>query len=562
MIAPGPGSRYVAGGTVQAGQGVYIARPNDATLLRLCREGAFAYVLTSRQMGKSSLMVRTAESLVAEGIRPVIIDLTELGAAATAEQWYRGILQKLKDQLELTGSVARWWEENAQQSIVQRFNGYLTAVVLHQIEQRIVIFIDEIDTTLRLDFSDDFFASIRYLYNSRANNNDLARLSFVLLGVASPSDLMKDPERTPFNIGERVNLNDLTEDEAVRDLKLDRSLVQAVFRYTNGHPYLTLRVFKSLAEEPLQGRIETRIAALFFGEHAERDSNLQFVRDMLTKRAPDRQAVLLRYRDVRRGLSVADREADPVCSWLRLSGVVRSQDGLLRVRNPIYHTVFDNTWIRKNRSVDWPRRAAQIASFAVGLLILVGAFLAPFAWVQKNRAREAQVKAEASAREAIRQARDATDASALLNRRLAIARQSLKLKLTVFFASGAEFQAAVQSHLDPKITFTANCEEHPYKSKAGLPTFTFRMFPNANSIPGGLKNVALVTYRMNHPSFPNSLIAAGPDRQFTGSYDGVGCLPSVTALIEYTDPDRMPSVVQFDQCALIGLAPIVRQPMR
>src|SRR5260370_24743744 len=148
--------------------------------------------------------------------------------------------------------------------------------------------IDEIDTTLRLDFSDDFFASIRYLYNARANRNELARLSFVLLGVASPGDLMKDPERTPFNIGERVNLDDFTEDEAVRDLHLDRSLVQSVFRYTNGHPYLTLRVFKSLAEEPLEGAIETRIAALFFGEHAGKDTNLQFVRDMLTRRAPDR----------------------------------------------------------------------------------------------------------------------------------------------------------------------------------------------------------------------------------------------------------------------------------
>ena len=491
MTAPGPAARYVAGGTVQAGQGVYIERSADPVLLRICREGAFAYVLTSRQMGKSSLMIRTAERLLEEGIRPVIIDLTELGAAAIAEQWYRGILEKLADQLELPGSVARWWEDNAQQSIIQRFNGYLTAVVLRRVEQRIVVFIDEIDTTLRLDFSDDFFASIRYLYNARATNNDLTRLSFVLLGVASPGDLMKDPERTPFNIGERVNLNDFTDDEAVRDLHLDRWLVQSVFRYTNGHPYLTLRVFKSLAEAPLEGTIESRIAALFFGEHAGKDSNLQFVRDMLTRRAPDREAVLLRYRDIRRGLPVPDRESDPVCAWLRLSGIVRSQQGLLQVRNPIYHTVFDNAWIRKNRNTDWSRKAAQVASIAVGLLLLVGAILAPFAYMQKNRAREAQAKAESSAREAISQAQDAQRANALLDRRLAIARQSLKLKLTVFFGSGAEFQAAVQSHLDPTIRFSATRQQHPYKSKAGLPTFTFRMFPNEGSIPGGFKNVGL-----------------------------------------------------------------------
>lgn len=550
MTSSDPTVRYVAGGTVQAGQGVYIERTTDATLLHLCRQGAFVYVLTSRQMGKSSLMVRTAERLLEEGIRPVIIDLTELGATATSEQWYRGILEKLADQLDLTGSVARWWEDNTQQSIVQRFNGYLTAVMLRQVEQRIVVFIDEIDTTLRLDFSDDFFASIRYLYNARAHNNDIARLSFVLLGVASPGDLMKDPERTPFNVGERVNLNDFTEDEAVRDLHLDRSLVQSVFRYTNGQPYLTLRVLKSLAEEPLEGNVENRISALFFGQQAEKDSNLQFVSDMLTKRAPDREGVLLRYRDIRRGFPVPDREADPVCAWLRLSGIVRAQDGRLRVRNRIYQTVFNSSWIRKNRKVNWARRAAKVASFAVGLLVLVGAILAPFAVMQRNRARKAQADAENNAKVAVTQAQQLTETNELLHRRLAIAQESLKLKLAIFFGSGTEFQAAVQSKLDSKITFSATRQEYVYKSKGGLPTFRFCMFPNENSIPGGFKDVALVTYRMDHPSFPNSLIAAGPDRQFAGSYDGVGCLELVTALVEYIDPDRMPSVRQFNQCAL------------
>lgn len=50
---------YTVGGTVQAGQGRYIARAADAELLALCRAGTFAYILSARQMGKSSLMLRT-----------------------------------------------------------------------------------------------------------------------------------------------------------------------------------------------------------------------------------------------------------------------------------------------------------------------------------------------------------------------------------------------------------------------------------------------------------------------------------------------------------------------
>ena len=66
-----------------------------------------------------------------------------------------------------------------------------------------MIFVDEIDTTLRLDFTDDFFAAIRFLYQHRAADPALERLSFVLIGVATPGDLIKDAARTPFNIGHR-----------------------------------------------------------------------------------------------------------------------------------------------------------------------------------------------------------------------------------------------------------------------------------------------------------------------------------------------------------------------
>ena len=150
--------RYVAGGTVQAGDGVYVERPADDLLLKLCRKGAFAYVLTSRQMGKSSLMIRAAESLIEEGIRPVIIDLTELGANTTGEQWFRGFLEKISEVLALRISLSDRWGSNLHLGIAQRFNRFLTDVVLKEVSEPVVVFIDEIDTTLRLKFTDDFFA--------------------------------------------------------------------------------------------------------------------------------------------------------------------------------------------------------------------------------------------------------------------------------------------------------------------------------------------------------------------------------------------------------------------
>ena len=78
---------YTVGGTVQASGGLYLPRRVDEELLALCRSGTFAYILTSRQMGKSSLMVRTAERLAEVGVHAVIVDLTQLGIQLTAAEW-------------------------------------------------------------------------------------------------------------------------------------------------------------------------------------------------------------------------------------------------------------------------------------------------------------------------------------------------------------------------------------------------------------------------------------------------------------------------------------------
>jgi len=134
-------------------------------------------------------------------------------AAATGENLTEAVVNALRERLmrqrgkvrqpSVRDELRAIRESHQHVNVAQRFNSFLTDVVLREIPERVVIFVDEIDTTPRLDFTDDFFASIRYLYNARATTKALARLSFVLLGVASPGDLMKDPERTPFNIGQR-----------------------------------------------------------------------------------------------------------------------------------------------------------------------------------------------------------------------------------------------------------------------------------------------------------------------------------------------------------------------
>ena len=422
---------FVAGGTVQAGGGVYLERRADTELLAHCRAGDFTYILTSRQMGKSSLMIRTAERLAEEGVLPVVVDLTEFGAQTSAEQWYKGFLFAVQDQLGLRESATEWWDSHPGLAFAHRLTRYLRDVALAERKERIVVFVDEIDTTLRLGFTDDFFAAIRFLYQNRAADPALERLSFVLIGVATPGDLIKDSARTPFNIGHRIELTDFGPEEALSlanhltlPAPIGRDLIEWILRWTGGHPYLTLRVVRSLAESPppawTAAAVDDRVRALFLHAGADTDSNLAFVRDMLTKKAFNREAVLREYGKIRRGERVPDKELDQVTSWLKLSGIVAVRDGVLRVRNAVYEHVFDERWAREHLrlNINWRRQLARVATVLLVLTVAVTIPLALFAWRQKTeaeyQARQAQLERDEATRQRANAERSLSERTAAL----------------------------------------------------------------------------------------------------------------------------------------------------
>ena len=106
----------------------------------------------------------------------------------------------------------------------------------------------------------------------------------------------------------------------------------------------------------------------------ERDDNLVFVRQRLLRSDSDVAALLTQYQAVRRGRGIPDNERDPLVSVLKLSGLVTGNAGFLQVRNRIYQTAFDETWIRNNMPEAETRR--QRKAFHRGVLITVASVLA------------------------------------------------------------------------------------------------------------------------------------------------------------------------------------------
>ncbi|MFA9562968.1 MAG: AAA-like domain-containing protein, partial [Nitrospirota bacterium] len=342
-----------------------------------------------------------AEQLNATSHHAVLIDLSQFSLPPREEEWFHNIVRILDDSLDLSTDAMSWWANPSVFALPLyiRLTKLITEVILPEITKPLVLFIDEIERTMALPFREHFFEWLATLYESRGTDSTLYRLSFVVCGVATPSQLIPEGGPFLFQWSHRVVLSDFTLQEALPlaeglSLPTDAAneTVTWVYGWTEGHPYLTQLLCQLLEEQHhiawLETEVDECIRHFIVSPQGLREPNFQFVRRALTEPDANGISLLEPYLDLLEGKTEKLKTNPAALEQLRLVGVLRDDDEEIAIRNTLYQEAFPIAWVKRHLRLPTHARQSVLSPipttvmtaslFLLGVGLLMWFFRAPF----------------------------------------------------------------------------------------------------------------------------------------------------------------------------------------
>ncbi|KAF3890179.1 MULTISPECIES: hypothetical protein [Nostocales] len=200
-------------------------------------------------------------------------------------------------------------------------------------------------------------------------------------GVTSPSNLIADRYRTLFKIGQAIKLSDFQLHEAIPLLEgleevvtQPQTILSHIIHWTRGQPFLTQKLCHLVVQVALESYKGTttipngtegywywveqlvRSRIIQHWEFQDEPEHLRTIRDRLLfdkhkagKLLKIYQRVLqveeLKNRNPLDNLIPADNSEEQI--ELLLSSLVKNYKGYLRVKNPIYQSIFTPQWVSR-----------------------------------------------------------------------------------------------------------------------------------------------------------------------------------------------------------------------
>ena len=323
-------------GTMDPQSAFYVERPADARALATIRQkGVTLTIKGPRQMGKSSLLMRTMKAAADAGKRVAFLDfqLFDTAALKDAETFLRQFCTLLSHKLKIPNQVATYW--SLPLGNIQRCTAYLEDYLLPELDWPLVLAMDEVDKIFDAEFRSDFFGMLRAWHNDRQGLSVWKNLDLALVTSTEPYQLIENLNQSPFNVGQVIELEDLTPAQ-VSDLNRrhgrpftpdeERRLITLL----GGQPYLTRRALYLVASG------EIPAAALFARAAEDRGPFGDHLRYHFF-RMHDKAELVAALRTVLRSHSSPDER---LFFRLRGAGLVRREGGAVVPRNQLYADYF------------------------------------------------------------------------------------------------------------------------------------------------------------------------------------------------------------------------------
>lgn len=334
---------------------LYVERGADAQLRRVIDDmGRPAYVLVARQMGKTNLLLHAKRSYQRPEDLFVYLDVSN--PLETVSEFFNSIIDAMIDtgriSDELASEIYNYRRSNPSMA-AHRVHEMELRKVLASISGKVVIFLDEVDALGSRQYSDQVFAYIRSVYfAARTNFPSFNRLSYVLSGVAEPSELIKNKEISPFNIGQKIYLDDFTKDEFSRfcekaELNLDADVKDQVYAWTSGNPRMSWDLLSQLQNSYLENNVVTAatvdaaVRALYLESYDV--PPVDHIRKLVEKDGELQSALISIH------FGKAQAVASHVVNKLYLAGIAKlnSDTGVLELRNRIISESLSVNWLQE-----------------------------------------------------------------------------------------------------------------------------------------------------------------------------------------------------------------------
>lgn len=366
------------GGTLEDDQ-TYVERKADQDLYNFSqiihRGKRVCFVLAPRQMGKSSLMNRTVNRLRQENIACVMVNLHGLGKVNQEEDFWFTLLYRIcvtrPNSETLASQLLEFWENHKRLLPSEVFTLFLVNVILSNLtESKLVIFLDEVQSLIRWNLQDTFIRYIRAI-SDNVENPALNKLSFVLLGVAKPSEFTQDSDAN-LNIGTKTELDYLSGDclplqQGFKPITSEpKQLIDRILYWTGGQPFLTQFACQLLIENlrpPLSNNpdldVDSIINKYWLRQWKDNDPQYHFqgIENLFLKinseQISKKIQVLTLYEKILNQDQIKFKPNDENQADLLMSGLViksyQEKVAQLKIANPIYQQIFNYEWIDEIR---------------------------------------------------------------------------------------------------------------------------------------------------------------------------------------------------------------------